>query len=158
MFAFLKIFVSALTIIVLGGGLYISSQRAAIIEKVLKTAEESVSKTLGVPIKIGSVDFDNVDIFNLDKNSDVTIHNLEIFDKKNELLAKVDTTKVNFKLIALRDDPVSALDTIWIDGVQLNLLKRDDESWNFNDIKLESRFAFTFKLNVVEIPRFIITL
>lgn len=148
MVAILKIFVSALTIIVLGGGLYINSQRAAIIEKVLNTAEESVSKTLGVPIKIGSVDFDNVDIFNLDKNSDVTIHNLEIFDKKNELIAKVDTTKVNFKLLALRDDPVAALDTIWIDGVQLNLLKRNDESWNFNDIKLESEGESTFDAKI----------
>ena len=144
MWKVLKIIGGALMILVLGGGLYINSQRAAIIEKVLDKAEEIASETLGVPVKIGSVDFDKVNLLDFDKQSDLIIHDVEIFDKKNELIARVDTAEVNFKVIALRDDPVAALDVIKLDGATVNLKKRGDDSWNFNDIKLESEGDSTF--------------
>jgi len=145
-FAVLKILSGALLVLALSGGLYLNSQRAAIIAKALYQAEEIASQTLGVPVKIGSVDLNDldIDIFNLDKTEDITIRKLEIFDKKNELIARVDEAKVNFKLLALRDDPVAAIDAININGALLNLKKRDDTSWNVSDIKLESEGKTTF--------------
>ena len=146
MFKFLKIFGGALCILALGGGLYINSQRAAIIEKALAAAEETASKTLGVPVKIGSVDFDldKINFFDRDKDSDITVRDLEIFDKKNELIARVDTAKITFKLFTLRDDPAAAVDEIKIDGATVNLTQRDENSWNVNDIKIESEGESTF--------------
>ena len=145
MFAILKILGSALIVLALSGGLYINSQRAAIIEKALTTAEETASKLLGVPVKIGSVDIDNVNIIHFDKESDITIHDLEIYDKQDELIARADVTTVDFNLklllLAVRDDKdqiLAALDEIKINGATLNLKKRDEKSWNFQDIKLES--------------------
>lgn len=150
MLKFLKIFGGALMILALGGGLYINSQRAAIIEKVLTTAEETASKALGVPVKIGSVDvdLDNINFFDGDKNSDITIRNLEIFDKRDELIARVETAEIDFKLLALRDDPVAAIDEIKLDGATLNLKQRDNDSWNVNDIKLESEGESTFDAKI----------
>ena len=77
MLAVLKILVGALSVIVLGGGLYINSQRTAIIEKALYSAEETASNALGVPVKIGSVDVSNMDFFNLNDNSDVGVRVVE---------------------------------------------------------------------------------
>ena len=121
MLKILKILSGALIILALGGGLYINSQREAIIEEALNRAEEIASKTLGVPVKIGSVDFDKVNFLDFDKESDLIIHDVEVFDKQNELIARVDTAEVNFKLIALRDDPVAALDEIKLDGTSTTL-------------------------------------
>ena len=143
-----KILSGALIILALSGGLYLNSQRAELIAKALSVAEKTASDKLGVPVKIGSFDIDNVDIFNLDKDSDVTIRDIEIFDKTNELLARVDEAKINFKLLALRDDPVAALDEIKINGATLNLKKRDEKSWNYNDIKLESEGETTFDAKI----------
>ncbi|MBR4152976.1 MAG: translocation/assembly module TamB domain-containing protein [Selenomonadaceae bacterium] len=144
MWKILKILGGALIVLALGGGLYINSQRAEIIEKALAEAEKIATETLGVPVKIGSVDLDKVNFLDFDKESDLIVHDIEIFDKNSELLAKVDTAEVDFKLIALRDDPVAALDEIRINGALLNLKKRDENSWNFNDIKLESEGETTF--------------
>ncbi len=148
MWKIFKILGGALAVLALGGGLFVNSHRTELIEKALATVEETASKTLGVPVKIGNVDLDKINIWELDKNSDITIHDIEIFDKKSELLAKIDTAEVNFKLLALQDDPVAALDEIKINGALVNLKKREENSWNFNDIKLESKGESTFDAKI----------
>lgn len=148
MWKVLKILGGALIVLALSGGLYLNSQRAELIAKALSVAEKTASDKLGVPVKIGGFDINNVDIFKLDKNSDVTIRDIEIFDRQNELIARVDEAQVNFKLLALRDDPVAALDEIKINGALLNLKKRDENSWNVNDIKLESEGESTFDAKI----------
>jgi len=144
----LKILGGALSVLALSGGLYINSQRAAIIEKALLTAQQTATKTLGVPVKFGSIDFNNINIFERDKTSDITVHNIEIFDKKDELLARVDEANINFKLFALTDDPVAALEEIKIKGALLNIKQRDDETWNLNDISVESEGESTFDAKI----------
>ncbi|MBR4643376.1 MAG: translocation/assembly module TamB domain-containing protein [Selenomonadaceae bacterium] len=144
MLKFLKILGGALIVLALGGGLYINSQRTAIIEKALTKAEDIASKTLGVPVKIGSVDFNDINFFDRDKDSDITVNDIEIFDKQDELIARVETAKIDFKLFAMKDDPVAALDEIKLDGATVNLKQREDDSWNVNDIKLESEGESTF--------------
>lgn len=140
----LKILAVALIVVTAGGGLYINSQRAAIIQKALTRAEEIASETLGVPVKIGGVDLNDVNILHPSEASDLIVRDIEIFDKRNELIARVDTAKINFKLLALRDDPVAAIDKIDISGATFNLTQRDDDNWNVNDIKLESKGESTF--------------
>lgn len=146
----LKVFkiLGVLIAIALGGGLYINSQRTAIIERVLIEAEQIASKKLGVPVKIGGVDLNEAELLKLDSNSDVTVRAIEIFDKHDELIARVDEARVNFKLLALRDDPVAALDEIHINGATLNIKHRDDAGWNFDDIKVESEGESTFDAKI----------
>ncbi len=137
-----------LIVIALGGGLYINSQRTAIIERVLLEAEQIASEKLGVPVKIGGVELNEAELLKLNDNGDVTVRAIEIFDKHDELIARVDEARVNFKLFALRDDPVAALDEIHINGATLNIKQRDDDSWNFDDIKLESEGESTFDAKI----------
>ena len=100
---------------------------------------------LGVPIKIGLA---NLNQLNLDNNSDIIVHDAEILDKNDEVIAHVDEAQINLKLLALTDDPIAALDEIKINGATLNLKQRDDESWNVNDIKIESEGESTFDAKV----------
>lgn len=155
MFKILKILggvFGVLILLVIGGVLYLNSHRAELIEKALTTAEETASKSLGVPVKIGSVDvnqfWNQLDIFNLDRKNDLTIHDIELFDKQNDLIARVDTAAINFKLLALRDDPVAALDEIKLDGVTFNLKQRNENLWNVDDIKVESEGESTFDAKI----------
>ncbi len=140
----LRIMALIIAVLVLSGGLYINSQRTELIEKALTRAEEIATETLGVPVKIGSVDFNGVKLIDFDQTSDLIVHDVEIFDKHDELIARVDEAKIDFKVIALTDDPVAALEKIYINGATFNLTQRDDDSWNVNDIKLESEGESTF--------------
>ena len=140
----IKILVAVLSVIALCGGLYINSQRANIIKSALTEAEKIASDALGVPVKIGNVDLDDVQIIHFDETSDLIVRDVEIFDKHDELIARVDEAKINFKVIALKDDPVAALDEITINGATVNLKQRDDDTWNFSDVKLESEGESTF--------------
>ena len=142
-------------VLAVGCGLwYINSNRTAIInQKLLPYAEEMASQKLGVTVKIGSAEVCDRDlfdiVFNLDKAADIVIRDAAIFDKKNELIARVDEAKINLKLLALRDDPVAALDEIKINGALVNVTQRDDKSWNFNDIEVpESEGEPTFNAKV----------
>ena len=140
----IKILAAVLSVVALVGGFYINSQRANIIKNALTRAEKIASDALGVPVKIGSVNLDDVQILHFDETSDVIVRDVEIFDKHDELIARVDEAKINFKLIALRDDPVAALDEIYVNGATVNIKQRDDDSWNFSDVKLESEGESTF--------------
>ena len=144
MLKILKILGGALVVLALSGGLYINSQRTELIEKALASAEEIATQKLGVPVKIGGVDLGEVNLLDRNKESDATVHDIEIFDKHDELIARIDAAKLNFKVLALSDDPVAAIDEIHIDGATLNLTQRNDDSWNVNDIKLDSEGESTF--------------
>ncbi len=140
----LRIVALIVAFLVLSGGLYINSRRTEILEKALTRAEEIATQKLGVPVKIGDVDFNGVKLIDFDRTSDLIVRDVEIFDKHDELIARVDEAKIDFKVIALTDDPVAALEEIHINGATLNLTQRDDDSWNFNDIKVESEGESTF--------------
>lgn len=144
MLKILKILGGALSVLAIGGGLYINSQRTTILNNALTSVEETASKTLGVPVKIGGVDFSGVQFLHFDEQSDLTVRDIEIFDKRDELIARVDEAKINFKLLALTDDPVAALDEIHINGATVNLTQRKDDSWNFDDVDVSSEGESTF--------------
>ncbi len=137
-----------MSVLVLGGGLYINSQRAEIIRSVLTTAEETASKTLNVPVKIGGVEVGELNIFDAVKNSDLTVRDIDIFDKNEELIAHVNSATVDFKFLMLKDDPVAAIDEIKINGAILNATQREDKSWNFDDINIESEGESTFDAKI----------
>ena len=224
MFAILKIIGGVLGILALSGGLFINSQQAELLNWITTKA----SKSLGVPIKVGGADLDKIHIFGRDKDSDITLYdieisydtpikigsvnlvknlweldknsdikindveifdknskligkidtadvnlkllalrdnplaalddisiqNIKIFDKNSELIAKVDKTDINFKSLTLDDDPLAILDEIKIDGALLNVKKREDDKWNFDDLTelkgkskgAEEELSFNFKV------------
>ncbi len=148
---FVKVIGGILSGIAIAGGLYINSHREALIEDALTQVEEKASKFLGTPIKIGKVDFDEVNWSEL-QGSSITIHDIEIFDKNSEYIATADTAKISFKLLGLYDDGAGAIDEINVTGAKVNLKKRTDNSWNVEDItvKSEGESNFGAKITVAD--------
>ena len=133
-----------LTFVALTGGLYLNSQRDALMEKAAAVIEEKAQEKLGTQIKIGDVTIDNLFF-----NSGVTVRDVELFDKKSERIAKVDEAKIKFKLLNLYDEGAGAIDEIEINGAEVNLKKRSDETWNVEDITVESEGESNFDAKII---------
>ena len=140
---FVKVIGGILGSIAIAGGLYINSQREALIEDAITKVEEKASKFIGTPIKIGKVDVDEVNWSEL-QGSSITVHDIEIFDKNSEYIATADAVKISFKLLGLYDDGAGAIDEIDVTGAKVNLKKRADNSWNVEDITIKSEGESNF--------------
>ena len=144
---FVKVIGGVLSTFALAGGLYINSQREALIQDVVTKAEEKASAIIGTEVKIGSVDVDELNFSEL-LGSSITIRDIEVFDKNSEHIATADEAKVTFKLLSLYDEMAGAIDEINISGAKVNLKKRGDDSWNVNDIKLTSEGESNFDAKI----------
>ena len=140
---FVKVIGGVLSTFALAGGLYINSQREELIQTAVNKAEEQASAIIGTEVKIGRVDVDELNFSEL-LGSSITIRDIEVFDKNSEHIATADEAKVTFKLLSLYDEMAGAIDEINISGAKVNLKKRDDDSWNVNDIKLQSEGESNF--------------
>lgn len=140
---FVKLAGGILGSVALIGGLYINSQRETFINDAVTKIEEKASQAVGTPIKIGSVDVDDIN-FSEFAGSSITVRDIEILDKNSERIATADTAKINFKLLSLYDDGAGAIDEINISGVKLDLKKRADNSWNAEDITIKSEGESNF--------------
>lgn len=125
------------------GGFYLFAKRAYIMRNALNHAEQIASETIGTPVKIGNAFLEDWKISSLE-DSALVIENIEVFDHQNELMAKVDNAKVIFKLLNLYDYGAGAIDEIKINGVQTFIKKRDNDTWNVQDIKIKSEGESTF--------------
>ncbi len=145
----LKALSATLLATAIGGGAYVNSQQAELLQKAVTTVEEQATKKIGTQVKIGKVDVRELK-FSALQSSALILHDVEVFDKNNQSIAQVDNAEVNFKLLLLTEDPAGAISEINIDGANVNIQKRDDDSWNFNDIELETEGESTFgaKINI----------
>ncbi len=128
-------------------GLYIYSQHDALLQKALTYAEQEAGKIIGTPVKVGSARIDEFSLSSL-KSNELVLRDVQIFDKNSAVIAKVEEARITFKILALYDDGAGAVDTISIDGAYLNLQKRGDNSWNFNDINPKSSGESNFRAKI----------
>ena len=138
------IITSAVITVTAGAG-YIYTQREAILQKVAATAADYASESLGLKVEIGDIVIGNIDT---KSTSDITVKDVALYDKNSELIAKAEKANVNFKLLSLYSDPLSAIDEIDIYKVEGNVIKRQDGSWNFEDIKTTGEGESTFDANI----------
>ncbi len=154
---FLKIFVGIFFATAIFGGFYLFAKRDALLHDALNSPdainyiENFASDLIGTQVKVDSFLLEELNIFSM-KDSALIVNNIEVFDKDNELIAKVDKAKVTFKLLDLSvlDKGAGIVDEINILGAQAFLKKREDNSWNVQDIKIkdtgESTFGATINL------------
>ena len=147
----LKFVGGILTATAIGGGAYVHSQQDALLQKIIPTVEEGASKKIGTQVKVGKVELQELKISSLEP-SKIIIRDVEVFDKNSEHIATVDEAEIKLKLLTLKDDPAAAIDEINISKAHLNIKKREDETWNFEDIKIESEGESNFgaKISVTE--------
>ncbi len=143
-----KVIGGLLSAIALSGGFYVHSQREALFEKALTLAEEKAAEVLGTQIKIGDVKIEKFSLSSLKDINSMTIYNVEVFDKNSERIAKIDRAKVKLKLLSLYNDGAGSIDEVNIIGAQVDLKKRADDSWNFNDINLQSGGESNFSAQI----------
>lgn len=148
---FVGIFIGIIFIAAVIGGFYLFEKRSELLRDVLNNAEQFASELIGTQVKIGNATLAELNISSL-LDSALIIDNIEIFDKNSELIAKVDKAEVTFKLLNFYDDGAGAIDEINIFGAQGYVKKRDDNSWNLQDIKIKDtgESAFAAKINLRE--------
>ena len=139
-------FVTGTILLVSAGASYLYSQRDAVIAKVAASASEYATKALGTKVEIGDIKIGDI---NANSKSDITVSDLAIYDKNSDLIAKADTAEVNFRLLTLASEPLKAIDEIKIHGVEGNIVKRSDDTWNFNDIKTTGEGESDFNADIL---------
>ena len=122
--------------VVLPAGIFINSQRETLLENATAKIESIATEAIGTPVKIGD--------WKINDSRTVIVRDVEVLDKNTERIAKVDEAEIKLKFLSLYNDGVGAIDEINIDGAEVDLKKRGDETWNFDDIKVESEGESNF--------------
>ncbi len=139
-------FIAGISILTSAGASFLYSQRDTIIAAFATKAADLATKTIGTKVEIGSVKINDL---HTNENSDITVSDLAIYDKNLQLIAKAQSAEVNFRLLAMTDDPIAAIDEIKISNVEGNIVKRTDDTWNFNDIKTSGEGESNFNADIL---------
>lgn len=126
-----SVFIIGTVLVTLIGAAYLYAQREVLIQKAIDKISIELSNILGSKVEIGSI---NIGSLNTSSSSDITVNDVAVYDKNSELIAKVKSAEVGFYLLNLTSDPLAAIDTIKVHNVEGNIVKRSDESWNFEDL------------------------
>ena len=85
---------------------YAYSQRDALLKQVAPAAAQIISENLGTPVEIGAVIIGDINT-EADRQSDISLTDIAIYDRAHQLIARADRADVNFRLLALYDDYAS---------------------------------------------------
>ena len=99
-------------------------------------AESLAAQTLGTDVHIGAVR-----ILSL---HEVSIDNVEIYDKQAETVLRADEARVTLRLLSLLSSPASSVDEIRLVGARAHIVRRADGSWNYADLVPETDEPSTF--------------
>ena len=130
---------------------YIHSHQTELVNRFLKYANEEISKQIQT-----SVDIEQI---NIDEYRNVHAKNVTILDSNNEPMFVVGEADVELSLLstwknlipAIRGeiDPVSTIKTVTVRDVDINIVQREDGSWNFRDIKSSGEERADFRADVI---------
>lgn len=113
------------------------SQQDAVMAQVEQKAAGIASEALGTEVSVGDIAVTSA--------RDVTIHDIVLYDKQAECIAKVEEAEVHFRLLSMLQDPAAAVDEVIIRGGEILLAQREDGSWNLEDIKTSSEEETSFR-------------
>ncbi|MBP5200017.1 MAG: translocation/assembly module TamB domain-containing protein [Schwartzia sp.] len=92
-----------------------------------RLASEKGSDILGARVEVGEVC--------VDSPWAITARGIVLYDKRNELLARVDSATVRFSLFGmLVKKPAEAVEDVLVRRPEAWIVKRGDGSWNFRDL------------------------
>ena len=84
------------------------------------------SQALATEVQIGEIEVNSL--------NDIKLHNLAVYDKQAELIARAEEARVSYRLLAAVSDPADAVKEISVKGVKAVLSERSDGSWNVLDL------------------------
>ena len=125
------ILAAVLALVVLGlGGLWYYMQTSSFMEKAGHTAAATASEMLGVRVDVGDIEVKSL--------RTLEIHNVAIYDKQAEIIARAEKAQVTYRLLSALSAPVDAVKEVTVSDVEAVIAKREDGSWNFEDLIGES--------------------
>ena len=116
------------------------SQQTAVMAQVEQKAADMASEALGTEVSVGAID--------VTSTRGVTIHDIVLYDKNAQCIAKVEKAEAHFRLLSMLQDPAAAVDEVIIHGGDVLLAQREDGSWNLEDIKTSSDKESSFRGSV----------
>ncbi len=124
----------------LGAYMYVSSQ--SFMGKAAEIARTQAGEALGTDVEIGSVA--------ITSPRAIDIHDVVVYDKDSRRMADVEHITVKFSPLSMISNPGSAISSVDVENVKAELIQREDESWNCEDLISEaaSKSAFTGKINL----------
>ena len=135
---------AALVAALLAGGTYFTSRTEVFMAETGNLAGNLATSALGTEVEVGSVEVSSL--------HDLTIRDIRIYDKQAELIARADSARVSFRLLAAVSDPADAVQEITVRGGSAVLAQRTDGTWNVEDLvgqeKSSQQFHYSSKISI----------
>ena len=100
-------------------------------------AERLVAERLGTAVHIGAVEIRSLHELNL--------NDVVIYDKQAEAVLRADEARVTLRLFSLLSSPETSIDEILLTGAHVDVVRRADGSWNYDDIGADDSKPSTFE-------------
>lgn len=91
-----------------------------------RMAESFMAQKLGTAVHIGAVEIRSLHELNL--------NDVVIYDKQAEAVLRADEARVTLRLLSLLSSPETSIDEILLTGAHVDVVRRADGSWNYDDI------------------------
>ena len=123
-----------ISMMVLGMWYYVQSN--SFMQRAGEEISSLASQTLNTEVQIGAIEVKSL--------HDIQLHDLAVYDKQAELIARADSARVSFRLLAAVSDPADAVQEIAVRGVSAVLAQRADGTWNVEDLVGEEKSSQQF--------------
>lgn len=91
-----------------------------------RMAESLLAEKLGTAVHIGAVEIRSL--------HELALDDVVIYDKQAEAVLRADEARVTLRLLSLLSAPETSIDEILLTGAHVDVVRRADGSWNYDDI------------------------
>ena len=102
-----------------------------------RMAESFMAQKLGTAVHIGAVEIRSL--------HELDLNDVVIYDKQAEAVLRADEARVTLRLLSLLSTPETSIDEILLMGAHVNVVRRADGSWNYDDIGADDGKPSTFE-------------
>ena len=116
----------ALSATLLGGGAFFAARTETFMQEAGKAAGSIAADSLGTVAEVGSVEVSSL--------HELTIRDINIYDKQAETMLHADEARVGFRLLDVFEEPAEGVSTVTLKGVEAVLTEKEDGSWNVQEL------------------------
>jgi len=121
--------IAAALVLLVCAGVWYYVQSGALLERAAGTIASTLTDQLGTETTVGSMELTSL--------HDATLHDLAIYDKQAQCIARAPEARVHLRLLSasnLAENPASAIETVTVTGAEATVERREDGTWNIADI------------------------
>ena len=102
-----------------------------------RMAESLLAEKLGTAVHIGAVEIRSL--------HELALDDVVIYDKQAEAVLRADEARVTLRLLSLLSTPETSIDEILLTGAHVDVVRRADGSWNYDDIGVDDGKPSSFE-------------